>query len=201
MTRRQTRLAYEVKVRALIQADVSLATRETYGAQRRFLDGHRVLNPDDPVGKWTVSEKESPTWLRGVSGWSSFYKPHTIDAAERLLRGLHAAGIILASETAWLGHPFPNGICWVQLADGKDSFAQRTAKNTYGELRDNAKHGYFAFLGNRLGQDGAKFSTSCESQVEHHEPYVVAIEDQWLKKLAKRTNAFFQMRKAGEGYE
>lgn len=183
---------YEEKVASLIRPDLSLVIHETSGSRRYFLDGRRVLNPDEPIGEWRMSGKVSPSWLkRSAGGWTSFYVPHNIDVAERVLRSMHTCGLIFSNQRANAAYPF--GCVWVRLNDGnEDSWARRGVIGSYGE---EIPVKYEAFIGDAYYQDGAKFHTSASRYVQYHEPHTVALKVEWLRPLTKRLKAFCKMRR------
>jgi hypothetical protein len=155
-----------------------------------YLDGHKVLNDHEPIGRWRTSSKLSPTWTRSRDRWHSFYVPHDVVAAETYLRSVNVALVILDTQEV---RSFDNQVLWFSFTDS--SHYTKCIRRNYEmvlrvwELTGQQKTW---FLGDEHYGEWGKIRTYVMGQ--HHGPHKVALKRAWLPVLAERLGALLAMR-------
>jgi hypothetical protein len=113
-----------------------------------YWDDYRIINPHEPPRFWKPNYRVCPT-AKYAEPLLLF--PDCVEEAYYLLsREIHVCGLVFDDEP--VDRPWPLGPVWVNLSDGKKSWASHMALLTY----DCA--GKTGVLGH-LTQDGCKFSS------------------------------------------
>jgi hypothetical protein len=143
-----------------------------------YVGDRRVVDPSKPPAQWVLSSKVSPT-SAGLPLIVVY--PNTFGGAVEALQSIHAAGLIFDDEP--VTNPFPFGPTWVNLKDGKDSWAVWSAKASH----RSRVEGQSGVLGHQY-QDGAKFMGSCDRNALFTLQGII-LKKEWMGALARELGA------------
>ncbi len=148
-----------------------------------FVDGYRVLNPQNPVRVWRWSDRRSPTSSKVpvVGHWA-----WDINEAVHLLHGMHAIELFFDHVPGIFFSTAPCCPVFVNLRDGKKSWARHCS---FPERRFEPGTSFSedAWLGYAI-RDGAKFTSSTDLNPQQ-ERFIV-IKDRWLPEMVRMLNAY-----------
>jgi hypothetical protein len=154
-----------------------------------YVGDRRIRYPHKPPAQWVLSSNPSPTAGKVLV---VLLYPESFEEASKTLLELHAVGIVFDDEP--VVSPFPFGPTWVNLRDGKPSWAAWSARATLRERAD----GQAGVLGYQW-QDGAKYMNSCSQNKPY--PYSlegIVIQKGWMGELARQLGAVLVKSPNGE---